>query len=86
MQSDRCLSVCLSVCLSSVTIVYCGQMVRWFRMQLGAEVGLGSGNIVLDRDPTPNPKNGGGGTAPNFWPMSVMAKCADGLRCQLVRR
>jgi len=28
--------------------VYCGQMVRWIKMPLGREVGLGSGDIVLD--------------------------------------
>jgi len=37
-------------------------------MPLGTEVGLGPGDIVLDRDPAPQ------GTAPNFWPMSIVAK------------
>jgi len=40
--SNRCLS-CLSV-----TLVYYGQTVRWIRMPLGVEVGLGQGHIVLD--------------------------------------
>jgi len=46
--------VCLS-CLSclSVTLVYCGQTVGWIKMKLGAQIGLGSGHIVLDGDPAP---------------------------------
>ena len=32
--------------------MYCGQTVRWIKMQLGTEVGLGPGHIVLDDDPT----------------------------------
>jgi len=63
---DRRLSV-VSLCLSclSVTLVYCGQTVGWIKMKLGTEVGLGSGHIVLDRDPVPpSPK----GTAPVFGP------------------
>ena len=63
MLSDRCLSVCLSVL--SVTMVYCGQTVRWIRMQPVTEVRLGSGDIVLDRDPTPHPKKGWG-NSPQF--------------------
>jgi len=38
----------LSVCLS-VTLVYCGQMVRQIKMKLGMQVGLGPGHIVLSR-------------------------------------
>ena len=52
--SVRCLSVC-SVCLS-VTLVYCGQTVRWIKMKLGMQVGLGPAHIVLDGDPAPLPK------------------------------
>jgi len=44
MLSVRCLSV---LCLS-VTLVYCGQTVRWIKMKLGTEVGLDPGHIVLD--------------------------------------
>ena len=44
-----CLSVCLSVL--SVTLVYCGQTVGWIKMQLGKEVGLDPGHIVLDGEP-----------------------------------
>jgi len=80
-DGDRCLSVCLS-CLS-MTLVYCGQTVRWIKMKLGMEVGLGHGHIVLDEDPTPLPKRD---THPNFRPMSVVVKLLDGLRCHLLRR
>jgi len=34
-----------------MTLVYCGKTVRWIRMPLGMEVGLGPGHIVLDADP-----------------------------------
>ena len=59
MVSDRC-PVCpvLSVCLS-VTLVYCGQTVGSIQMKLSAEVGLGPGDIVLDRDPAPLPQKRG---------------------------
>jgi len=40
MLPDRCMYVSL------VTLVYCGQTVRWIKMPLGVEVGLGSGDIV----------------------------------------
>jgi len=52
--------------------VYCGQTARWIKMPLGMEVGLGPGHIVLDGDSAPPPKKKG--TAPNYWPMSVVAK------------
>ena len=79
MLSDRCLS-CLYVGLSvlsclSVMLVYCGQKIGWIKMKLGMQVCLGPGHVVLDGDP-----------APNFWPMSVVAKHLDGSRCHLVRR
>ena len=51
--------------------VYCGQTAGWIKMLLGTEVGLGPGDIVLDGEPAPSPKRG---TAPNFWPVSVVAK------------
>ena len=54
MLSDHCLSVCLSYL--SVTLVYCGQAVGWIKMKLGMRVGLGPGQIVLDRDPAPLPR------------------------------
>jgi len=34
----------------SVTLVYCGRTVGWIKMPLGTEVGLGTGDIVLDGD------------------------------------
>jgi len=72
------------ICLSCpVTLVYCGQTVRWMKMPLGMEVGLNPGHIVLHEDPDPPPKRG---TAPNFWLMSVMDKWMDGYRYHLVRR
>jgi len=80
MRSDRCVS-CLSVL--SVTLVYCGQTVRWTKMKLGTVVGLGPGHIVLDRDPAPHLK---GAQHPNFLPMCIVAKRLDGSRCHLVRR
>jgi len=41
-------------------------------MPLGMEVGLGSGDIVLDGDQLPAPKRGT--AAPAFRPMSIVAK------------
>jgi len=54
--------------------VYCCQMVGQIQVKLGTEVGRGAGHIVLDGDPAPLRKSG---TAPNFWPMSVVAKRLD---------
>ena len=65
-------------CLS-LTLVHCGQTVAWTKMLLDKEVGLRAGDIVLDGDTAP-PKRG---TAPNFWPMCVVAKRLDGSRCHL---
>ena len=47
--SDRCLS-CLYV-----TLVYCGQTVRWIKIKLGTQVGLGPGHNVLYGDPASSP-------------------------------
>ena len=69
--SDHCLSVL------PVTLVYCGQRAGWIKMTLGLQVGLGPGHIVLDGDPAPRPPQKGG-AAPNFRPMSVVAKRLDG--------
>ena len=85
MLSDSCLSVL------SVTLVYCGQTVGSVKMLFGMEVGLGPGHIVLDGKPAPQKK----GTAPNLWPMfvvandrslilTIVAKRLDGSRCHLV--
>jgi len=67
----------------SLMLVYCGQTVGWIEMKLGAEASLGPGHIVLDGNTNPPPKKG---IAPNFRPMSVVAKRLDGSRCNLVRR
>jgi len=80
MLSDR-LSVCLPV--MSITLVYCGQTVGQIKMRPGMQVGLGPGHIVLDGDPGLLPQRG---TAPNFRPISVVAKWLDGSRCHLVGR
>jgi len=54
--------------------VGCGQTAGWTEMALGMEVGLGPGDCV---------RYGG---APNFRPMSIVAKRLHGSRCHLVRR
>ena len=51
----------VSLSVLSVTLVYCGQTVRWIRMPLGIEVGLGLGDFVFDVDPAPQRK----GHSPN---------------------
>jgi len=68
MLSDRCLS-CVS-CLS-VTLIYCGQTVGWINMKLGVQLSLSPEYIVLDGNPAPLPQRD---TAPNFRPMSTVAK------------
>jgi len=70
MLSVRCLSVCLSVCLPvcpvlSLTLVYCGQTVKWIKMKLGMQVSFGPSHIVLDGDPAKK----GGQQPPNFRPI-----------------
>ena len=67
-----------SVCLS-VTLLYCGQTVGWIKLKLDKEIGLGYSHILLDRDQKR-------GTAPNFQPMSVVAKRLNGSKCHLVWR
>ena len=49
---------------------------------LGTVVGLSLGDVVLDGDPALPPKR----HIPQFWPMSVVAKWLDRLRCNLVWR
>ena len=51
---------------------YCGQTARWIKMPLGTEVGLGSGHIVLDRNPAA-PK-GHSSPPPTFWPMAKISE------------
>jgi len=56
MLSDRCLSCPVLSCLS-VSLVYGDQTVRWIKVPLGTEVGLGPGHIMLDHgDPVPPPR------------------------------
>jgi len=64
---------CLSCPVLSVTFVHCDQTVARIKMILGKQVGLGRGHIVLDGDPLPLPK-GGGGRAPKFSAMFIVAK------------
>ena len=61
--------VCLSV-LSVCNVVYCGQTAGWIQMKLGVQVGLVPGHTVRWGPSSPEK----GGTAPNFWPMSIVAK------------
>ena len=49
-----------------------GQTVGWIKLPIGTEVGLGPGDIVLDKDPLPIPKKGCT-AAPTFRLMSVVA-------------
>jgi len=62
--------------------ICCNQMAGWIKMPLGREIGLSPSDIVLDGDPAPHlPKSG---RAPNFRPISVVAKRLDASRCHLV--
>jgi len=54
-------------------------MAAYIKMPLGMEVGLSTGDFVLDGDPTPRPQKGG--ETPYFWPMFIVAKQLDGSRC-----
>jgi len=57
---------------------YCWQTAAaWIKMPLGMEVDLGLHDIVFDVDPA-TPRKKGTLTPPNFWPMSIVAKCLDG--------
>ena len=55
----------------------CAQTAGYITMALGMEVGLSPGDFVFDGDPAP-PQKGGG--APNFRPMSIVAKWLDASR------
>jgi len=52
--------------------VCCAQTAGWIKMPLGTEVGLNPSDILLDMDPAPPPQKAD--TAPNFSPMSIVAK------------
>jgi len=59
----------------------------WIRMPLGMEVGLGSGDIVLDVElRTQLPPLKEAQQPPLFRPMSIVAKRLDGSGYHLVRR
>ena len=61
----------------------CGdQTAGWFKVLLGTKVGLDPGNIVIDAVPAPSPRD----TAPNFRPMSVVAKRLYALVYHFVRK
>jgi len=66
--------------------VYCGQTVRWIKIPLGVEVGLGPGDIVLDEDPAPPPRKGAQQPPLLAHVYSIVAKCLDGSTCHLLRR
>jgi len=59
---------------------YCGQTAECIKVPLGTEVSLSAGDFALHGDPAPPQKEGG---APNFWPMSIVAKQLDGSKCHL---
>jgi len=64
--------------------VYCGQTAAWIKMKLngklGTEVGRGPGTLCYIGTRLPLPQRG---TAPNFRPMSIVAKRLDGSRWHL---
>ena len=49
-------------------------MAAWIKTSLGMELGLGPCDFVLNGDPAPPPKKGGG---QNFRPMFIAAKRLD---------
>jgi len=65
------------------TRVCCGQTTLCIRIPLGTELGLVLGHTVLWGPSCPSKQ---GGTAPNFRPMSIVAKRLDESGCQLVWR
>jgi len=76
-----CRTVVLSVCpvCLNVTLVYYGQTVRWIKVKLSMEVGLGQGDIVLDGYPCSSPFSKRGHSLPIFgpcllWPNGWMDK------------
>ena len=60
--------------------VFSGKTASSTKMPIGMEIGLGPDHIVLDGDSAP-PRDT---AAPNFRPMSVVAKRLDGSRCQSI--
>ena len=62
--------------------VYCGQTAVCIRIPIRTEVGLDLCDIVLDGDPAPPPLRC---TAPNFRPVSVVAKRLHGSRAAWIK-
>jgi len=65
--------------------------VRWgpsspfnINVALGMQVGLRSGDFVLDRDPASPPQKRERSPLPNFRPICIVAKRLDASRCHLV--
>jgi len=54
------------------------KLLKWIKMLLGMEIGLGQGNIVLDGDPALSQKGGTAALPPTVQPMSTVAKRLDG--------
>ena len=63
--------------------VYCGQTARWTKTPLGTKVDLGPGDIVLDGDLAPPPREEGSAASPSFrpicllWPRSPISATAE---------
>ena len=55
-------------------------MAAGIKMPLGTEVGLGPGDFVLNGDPAPTPRKGGGAPPTKNRPMFIVAQRLDGLR------
>jgi len=51
--------------------ICCCQMPAWIKMSLGMDVGLDTGDFVLDGDPDPPPQRGGGAPSPIFGPCTL---------------
>jgi len=65
---------------------YCGETAGRIKMPRGMEVGLSQG-FCIRRGSSPSQKGGSGAEPlPNFWPISIVVKRLDALRCHLVRR
>jgi len=69
-----------------MTHVRYGQTAGWIKMPLGMEVGFIPGDIVLDGDPSSQPRypKGGDSRPPIFGPC-IVAKWLNGSRCHLVQ-
>ena len=57
--------------------VHCGQTAGWIKMALGREVGFGPAYIVLDWDPAPLFRKGGGVPLPIFGPFLLWPNDGD---------